>query len=274
MAQLFGNRRFLIIALIFLLITWMLFVTSHRRDGEGKMEYFLNTAMAPLESIFDYMGTMVADTSNTIIKLGQLRQENEKLRREINLLRTRQLGLDTLKTENERLRTALNFQSQHSYDLVSAEVIAINPSNWNQTITINQGRNVGLRRNMAVIAPQGIVGRVNAVRAHTAEVILLNDPREGNFIGGMVARTRTMVLITGGGYLRGQCTVKPAIDSYFIDLKKNDLILTSENSDIFPRGMPIGRITSIDKGTQQMVNQASLKPTVRLGKLQMVYVLK
>lgn len=273
MFQLFANRRFLLIALIFLLITWVMFVTSRERVREGKVEYFLNTAMAPLESIFNNIGCLVGDSWNTITRLTQLKVENDRLKLTISKLKARQIGLDYLKGENDHFREALQFQANQPHELIGAEIISTNPSNWNRTYIINKGRNYQVKKNMAVITPEGVVGRIGEVRAGTAEVVLLTDPRDGNYIGGVVARTRNMVLITGGGY-RGECVLQPAVESYFTDLKKNDLVLTSETSEIFPRGLPIGRVTYITKSTNNMVTKASLKPIVNMGRLQLVYILK
>lgn len=274
MFQFFANRRFLLIALIFLLITWVMFVSSHQRANEGRVEYFFNTAMIPLESIFNYFGMTIDNSWKTVTKLAQLKAENDRLHAEINTLKVRQIGLNSLKSENERLRAALDFETNQTHDLLSAEIISVSPINWNQTITINRGRNFNLKKNMAVITPQGVVGRIGEVRGSTAEVILITDPREGNFIGGVVNRTRNLVIVYGGGQYRGECTVQPAVESYFMDLKKTDLIVTAETSEIFPRGLAIGRIVYVKKTVNNMVTKASLRPVVNLGKLQMVYVIK
>jgi rod shape-determining protein MreC len=270
--QLFLNRRLLIIALIFLLLTWVLFVTR-QREQEGKVEYFLNTAMLPLESIFNSIGRMAGDSWNTITQLAQLKQENDQLRQEIDALKTRQIGLDNLKAENERLRAALKFQTSQLDEVISAEVISRNPDNWKSTLMINKGQNYGLKKNMAVIAPNGVVGRIGDVRASTAVVILIIDSRPGNIIGGVIERTQDMALITGGGQ-RGGCMIQPAIDYYFSDLRKNDLVVTASTSEVFPRGLPIGRVVGIDKRRNKMVTSAYVKPVVDLNRLQILYVIK
>jgi rod shape-determining protein MreC len=192
---------------------------------------------------------------------------------ENDALKTRQIGLDNLNAENQRLRAALQFQSSQLAELISVEVISGNPNNWNSTLVINKGRNYQLEKNMAVIAPNGVVGRIGEVRATTAVVILITDPRQGNIIGGVVKRTQDMTLITGGGR-RGQCMIEPAIDYYFSDLRKNDLVVTASTSEVFPRGLPIGRVVGIDKRRNKMVTSAYLKPVVDLNKLQILYVIK
>ena len=271
--HLFTDRRFIIVALIILIITWGMF-TSRERASEGKIEYFFNTAMVPLESLFNYIGGAVDDSWRTIIRLGQLKRDNDRLRQVIDQLKVRQAGLSALKKENERLREALKFIDSQPHELVAAETISANPSNLSRTLIINQGLNAGIRKNMAVISPEGVVGRIGEVRDTTAEVILISDPREGNFIGGVVDRTRDMVFVTGGGYYQGECTVKPAVDSYFINLRKGDLIVTAETSEIFPRGLPIGKVALITKGANNLVSKAALKPAVQLGKLRLVYIIK
>ncbi|HPT88014.1 MAG TPA: rod shape-determining protein MreC [Bacillota bacterium] len=270
----FANRRFLIIALIFLLLTWVMFVTSRERAGEGKVEYFFNTAMAPLESIFSYCGIVIHDSWKTVTHLAQLKVENDLLRKEIERLRTRQLGLEQLQKENEELREAAGFVKAQAHEMVAAEVISVNPSNWSRTLTINRGKNDGLKKNMAVISPQGVVGRIMEVRDNTAEVILLTDPRDGNYIGGMVKRTQNMVIVTGGGGYLGECTVKPAVDNFFTDLKNNDIIITAATSDLFPKGIPIGRVVKVSYGPNKMVTKAILQPMVKLNKLHIVFVIK
>lgn len=274
MMNLFANRRFLLIALVFLLLTWVMFVTSRERAHEGKIEYFFNSAMAPLESIFNYFGRVVDDSWRTVTQLARLKVDNERLQKELERLKVRQIGLDNLKAENERLRRTLDFQNSQPHQMVAAEIIAVNPSNWSRTLTINKGASSGLKRNMAVISPQGVVGRIIEVRADTAEVVLLSDPREGNFIGGIVKRTQNMVIVTGGGGYLGQCTVKPAVDNFFTDLKVNDLIVTAETSDLFPRGIPIGRIVKVSRGPNNMVYKAILRASVNLNRIQTVYVVK
>ena len=276
MFQLFANRRFLLIALIFLLITWVMFVTSHKRtnESESKVEYFFHTAMTPLESVFNSLGRVVGDSWQTVANLAKLKVENDRLRMEIGHLKAEQIGLDQLKKENDQLKSALQFQASQPHELVPAEVISANPSNWNQTVIINKGRNFNLKKNMAVITSQGVAGRIGEVREDTAEVILITDPRDGNFIGGVIARTGNVVFVTGGGYFRGECTVKPAVESYFVGIRKNDLILTAETSEIFPRGIPLGRIISLNRTTNKMISQASLKPAVDLSRLNVVYVIK
>lgn len=237
------------------------------------MEYFLNTAMVPLESSFNYLGRVAGDSIQTVTQLAQLKNENDRLKQQVSDLKARQIGLDALKQENQRLRAAQKFMAEQPHELVSAEIIAVNPSNWNNAVIINKGLRHGLKKGLAVISPEGVVGRTGEVRDSTAEVILVTDPRQGNYIGGIVQRTRDMVLITGGEH-RGECTVQPAVDNYFSDLKKNDLVVTAETSDVFPSGIPIGRVIYFVQRINNMVTKAYLKPVVNLRKLEMVYVIK
>lgn len=273
MFQQFVNRRFLLFALIILLVTWVLFVTSQERARTGKIEYFLHTAMVPLENVFSKVGKTTTESWMTISRLAKLKHDNEKLFAENQLLKAKQNGMKLLEIENTVLRAALSFEKKQPHELVAAEIIASNPSNWKHTLTINRGEKDQIEKNMAVISAQGVVGRISDVGSNFAEVILITDPRQGNIIGGMVARNRNMVFIHGGGK-KGMCTVEPADDSYIINLKKKDLIFTAENSDIFPRGIPIGRIVQISKATQQVSYQATLKPSVNLAKLQIVYIVR
>lgn len=251
-----------------------MFVSSQERSNEGKIHYFFNTAMLPLESVFDGIGKTVSQSWRTVTTLSDLKTENDRLKAEIDRLKVRQMGLDSLRSENSRLRAALRYMADQPHEFVPAEIISTNPNNWNQTVVINKGQNFHLVKNMAVITPQGVVGRIGAVTKNTAEVILMTDPRDGNFIGGVVSRTGNMVIVTGGGQYRGECSVKPAVENYFSNIKVGDLVVTSETSEIFPRGLPIGKIAHFNERTNNLVSKASLTPAVNLGLLQTVYVIR
>jgi rod shape-determining protein MreC len=273
--QIFNNRKFwLLFSVIFLLITWVMFVTSRRRQEESKVEYFLNSAIAPLENIFSCSSKIVYDSWKTVLGLSRLKVENEKLRAEMKYLKARQLTYASLEDENLRLRDALRFEKNQIHKLVSAEIISVSPNNWSYTFIINRGRKDGVQKGMAVISPEGVVGRIGEVRYGNSEVILVSDSREGNYIGGVVKRTNNMVVVSGGGKNQGQCSIRPAVDSYFLDLKKNDLIITGDASERFPGGIPIGRVVAVNKGNNNMAYRAYLNPVVNLSKLQFIYVVK
>ena len=272
--HLFTDRRYLLVALIILIITWVMFVTSRERTQEGKVEYFFNTAMVPLETIFSRVGGAIDDSWRTVSRLSRLKADNDRLRSELSRLKAKQIGLNKLQTENSRLRGALKFQQSQPHELISAEPISVNPSSWYHTMIIDKGQADGVGRNMAVISPDGVVGRIGEVRSNTAEVILITDPREGNNVGGVIDRTQDLVIVTGGGFLQGECTVKPAVETYFSSIKKDDMVYTGETSEIFPRGIPIGRVIQVSRGANNLASKAVLKPNVQLGKLQLVYVIK
>ena len=272
--HLFTDRRYLLVALIILIITWVMFVTSRERTQEGKVEYFFNTAMVPLETIFSRVGGAIDDSWRTVSRLSRLKVDNDRLRSELSRLKAKQIGLNKLQTENSRLRGALKFQQSQPHELISAEPISVNPSSWYHTMIIDKGQADGVGRNMAVISPDGVVGRIGEVRSNTAEVILITDPREGNNVGGVIDRTQDLVIVTGGGFLQGECTVKPAVETYFSSIKKDDMVYTGETSEIFPRGIPIGRVIQVSRGANNLASKAVLKPNVQLGKLQLVYVIK
>ncbi len=272
--HLFNNKKLLILGVIILLLFWIMFVTADHKSNEGSIEYFLHSAVDPLENGLSLMIGFFQKNIKNILEFHHTQGENKKLKKINNYLLTKQLQFDALKSENKRLRKALEFKNTQTHDLIVAEVIAINPTNWSATLTINRGRNLNIKKNMAVIVPEGVIGRINEVRDYSAEVILITDPRQGNIIGGIIARTKALVLISGKGKQNRFCLVQPAGDSHFTDLKKNDLVTTAENSDIFPRGLPIGRVVKLNKRSEKVINQALIKPIANLTKLQHVYIVR
>lgn len=274
MNQLITNRRFVCVTIIFLVLTWFMFATSREREREGALEYFFNTAMIPLEKTFNWCGSLIGGGWNNVLEMKRFKNENALLREKVAYLETRQSNMEWLETENGRLRDGLGFAASPLNNLIAVETLAVNPSNWGSTLTINKGEEDGISRNMAVISPFGVVGRVLDVRSNTSDIILINDPREGNTIGGIVQRNNTMVIVDGGGTLLGECTIRPVIDNFFTDLKLGDIVTTAQISEIFPQGLVIGKVVGIEQGANKMAFRAVLEPIVDLGKLQTLYVVQ
>ena len=102
--------------------------------------------------------------------------EYMKLRKEVAALKTRVVGKDELTLENDRLNQLLNFKRRSALPSVAANVIWRDPSNWNAAVLIDKGQDDGIAVGMPVVSPQGVVGKVAEVAAHSAKVILISDP--------------------------------------------------------------------------------------------------
>ncbi|MFQ5521903.1 MAG: rod shape-determining protein MreC, partial [Candidatus Methylomirabilia bacterium] len=131
-----------------------------------------------------------------------------------------------------------------------------------------RGRQDGIRRLMPVIAPGGLVGRVVAVRDGVAVIQLLNDP--SSTVGAMVQRTRTLGMVEGepGGALHFKFQAR---DGEGVEV--GDLVVTAGLGELFPKGLPVGRIAKLEVRESALFQFAELVPVVDYAGVEEVLLL-
>jgi len=151
-----------------------------------------------------------------------------------------QQRLIELESENQRLQQLLDAAAENPQPGITAKVIGRSADHWWQQITLGKGAQDGIEINDVVTAPGGLVGRVLSVTPHTSQVLLISDPTSR--AGVAVSRSRSM------GYMRGQSANRATVKFFdkVPDVRPGDVISTSAFSQLFPAGLPIGMIESID----------------------------
>jgi len=154
-------------------------------------------------------------------------------------LRELQGRLLELESQNQRLRQLLDYSSEQTEGIV-APVIGRSADHWWQQIILGRGRNDGVAVGDVVSGTGGLVGRVTHVTPNTSRVLLITDPTSQ--VGVTISRTRMM------GVLRGQAGNR-AVMQFFEkepNVRPGDTIATSPISQLFPAGIPIGQVESVD----------------------------
>jgi len=159
---------------------------------------------------------------------------------------------------------------QDDYQLSVAEVIGRDPSNWYRTIIISQGSQDGIKVDMPVITPGGLVGRVVSVTVHTAEVLLLVDNESA--VGARVLETRDTPGVVEGD---GQSNSLEMIHlSHNETIAVGQTIVTSGFSSIYPKGLPIGIVKEVNLEPSGLTQRATLQPFVDFSRLEEVMVIR
>src|SRR5487761_532922 len=165
------------------------------------------------------------------IDLRHMRAENRQLATEVGLLRLKNEQLEGQAAEAGRLAKLLGFrQANSNVPTVAAEVIGASADSNSQTIFINRGASDGLRRNMAVVTPDGVVGKIFEVLPHMAQVLLVTDKESG--VGALLANTRTHGVVKG--------TAGPLLWMDYVSVGEKDTIL--------PNDLPVGTVASTKTG--------------------------
>ena len=187
-----------------------------------------------------------------------------RLINEVESLRQRLFDLREVDQENMRLKGLLSFKQKSPLRLIAARVIARSPDSWSSSIIIDKGRYNGIKRGMAVINTQGLIGRVIESAENNSKIMLINDPSQG--ISSIVQRSHQEGLVNG-------CLGPNLIMRYLADdaqIEAGDIIITSELSQVYPKGLLVGRVINIGKEFSGLSRYALIKPAADLSAIEEV----
>jgi rod shape-determining protein MreC len=220
------------------------------------------------ERILHGTGQGISGLWYSYIDLRHARRENQELQKTLDRLRLEQAALLEDAKQGQRLQALLNFQQKYIYKTVPAQVLGTSGTDQSRLVTIDKGKNAGLERDMAVITPDGIVGKVRDVFGHSAQVLLINDQMSG--AGVILESTRIR------GILRGNANGQPQIVDIIADqrIQPGEKVLTAGGDEIFPRGLPVGVVEKIvrDPERDAFIN-VIIKPAAHIDRLDEVLVI-
>jgi rod shape-determining protein MreC len=201
------------------------------------------------------------------VALRQVQEENAALRQELQTLQVRfqQERAEAQRTDN--LRQLLELRDRANLETVAAEVIAGPATPDFRTVTVDKGSSDGLARDMAVISPAGVVGRVIMPSGRAAQVQLLIDRNAA--AGVLIERTRVQGIVMG----IGDGTLKLEYVPGTADVKTGDLVVTSGIDGIYPKGFVVGTIDHTDRGNGAY-HEISVRPAVDFARLEEVLIVK
>jgi rod shape-determining protein MreC len=231
-------------------------------DVFGPIERGTTAAARPIRDVSSFFTT----TGGLRDQVARLKAENSSLRSQVetgSLARNRAAELDGL------------LAASHStgYDLVPARVVGMGPAqSFSRTVTIDAGRDAGVRPDMTVLNNDGLVGRVIRSDRSTSTVLLLVD-RE-SVVGGRLGSSMEIGFLRGRGRIGGTSALDLDLVDTSVVPSKNDVLTTWGSKDGAPyvSGVPIGRVTSVYSSPRQLSSQAVIEPFVDFSSLDVVGV--
>lgn len=233
-------RPFVICCLVSLLL-----LTFYVREGEAGVIHSIrsgvNTVATPVRMVgavvatpFNAIGNVFTNLSAPQETLSELKKQNEELTSELAQL------TEAEKTA-ERLESLLGLQSTYNLQSTAARIIGTTGDAWSQTVTIDKGSANGFEIGMPVCNSGGVIGQIIEVSAATSTVRLINDENSG--VSAMVQSTRAQ------GILQGQPdgTLMLSYVPADADVKVGDVIITSGLGGRFPKGLPLGTVSSVSR---------------------------
>ena len=267
--RVFLRYRRAVILSIALLVSFLFMTLQVRQEGPlvDLVERGLVLTVTPFLKLYAAVTGTTSRLWANYVDLRRVRGENLRLQEEMAALREEGRRLAEAGLENSRLRRLLDLPAGREFDLVTAQVIAKDTTNWFKTIMINKGSEAGVQRSLPVIATEGLVGRVVEVMPWTAKVQLLTDPVSS--VGALLQEQRGTGLVTGD---RGQtATVKYL--PLMAEVRVGDVVLTSGMGGVFPKGILIGTVTATHRKSGALFQEAAIQPSVDFGRLEEVLVI-
>jgi rod shape-determining protein MreC len=214
--------------------------------------------------IIDHLGNVWGG----YVGLRHARQENQSLQAQLDRLKIRNAELEGRALEADRLSTLLSFRNSNTeVPMLAARVIGASPDSTSQVLFINRGSHDGIRRDMGVITPDGVVGKIIAVYADTSQVLLVGDKESG--VGAMLANSRTQGPVKGTG--------EPRLSLEYISndekVTLGEQVLTSGQDRIFPKDLPVGTVSEVVPQPKTPFMRIRVTPAAHLDRLEEVLVL-
>src|SRR5271167_1881447 len=247
-----------------LLAQILMLAVQLKRDSRGRLiRVWAITAVSPFERAGAWGFDKVRGVWNHYFALQATSRNNEALRVENGTLKLAIAQLQSKAAEADRLAALLNFRkSNPDVPMLGARVIGASAGTASRMIEIDRGERDGIRRNMAVITPDGAVGKVIEIYRDNAQILLLTDKDGG--VGAMLIESRIQSPVGGTG--------EPLLNMKYVanDDKVNvgEKVVTSGMDKIFPRDIPVGTVIEVKPGNP--FKTIFLRPAAKLDRLEEV----
>jgi rod shape-determining protein MreC len=265
------QRRARVLLTVLLLTALVLITVDFRGGDDGPVDRLRSGVTVIMRPIQDGVAVLVrpfSDLGSGVRDVVSTRAENQRLREEITILEQRRSSSTDLERENAELRNLLTMRDRTELETVTARTVALAPSSFEWTITIDVGSVDGIERDMPVLDGDGLVGRVIQVTPNASRVLLSIDP---NFsAASRTARTGEIGPIDGRG---GDPMVMRPLDPD-ADVEVGDEVVTSSyEGGVFPAGIPIGTVSEVVETGSRLTREVLVSPFVDFTRLDHVLVI-
>ncbi|UCF94474.1 MAG: rod shape-determining protein MreC [Desulfobacterales bacterium] len=264
----FSRRMALILGLAALITVNLIVLSFATRSysplGMGRVAI---SFVAPFQKLITRSMRFAREVWEHYFFLVAVSQENQRLKKSLSQAVEKNNHLREIELSNLRLRSLLNFQQSTPKRVLAAEVIGKDPSTWFNTVIIDKGEAEGLRKGLAVVMSEGIVGQVIETSAHYSKVMLIID--RNSAVDALIQRTRARGVIKGGA--TDQCYLEYALRKH--DIEIGDTVISSGLDGVYPKGLRIGRVSDIIRRNSAIFQAVTVAPFVDFETLEEVLVI-
>lgn len=261
-----NHKRRIALLLISILIIFLLLPELRRRPSLFIERPVLLITVQILDGIA-YISGGVGGAVERIKNISKTELENKRLQQEVERLKEENRRLQEAGLLNKQLREMLGFKRSLPYKTLAARITGRDPSNWYKTVIIDRGESDGVKKDMGVIVPSGVVGRVIKTGPGFAQVLLITDIESATAV--LIERTRNEGILEGRGSGTGRIKYIPLLSS----TRAGDLVLTSGLAGGFPKDLMVGRVKKVSERPSELFQDVEMVPAVDFNRIEEVLVI-
>jgi rod shape-determining protein MreC len=254
-----------------LVVLLTLIVLNLPSQTAARFRLGIGSVFLPLFGLAASTQQVTATAGDTVLPRRELLKLNEELRRKNQQLELQALQAQETASENARLRQLVGWQRQTTWKLKLAKVVLREPANWWRSVQIDLGSRDGLRVNLPVLTMDGLIGRISSVSLTRSQVVLVGDPN-CKVSARVENETRDIGIIGASGPLDTEF-VELGYLSRNANLKPAQIVVTSGDGGIFPKGIPIGKIVDVQMVDYGLRTAARVRLAANLNALEEVWVM-
>ena len=249
------------IALTLAVIILMIF-SVFAKDRSFIAENIFNTLVSPLQKGVTAVTDGLGGFFGFIFEMGEYKEENTRLSREIAQLEHKYRAAQDLKAENERLSGLLELKENKlsGISTTGARIIGWSTDNWFNYYTIDKGSADGVEKKCMVVTEEGLVGQVNDVGLNWSRVITIID--SSSSVGVRVVRTGDMALVVGDNAYEKDGLCKMTFINKDSQIVVGDILETSGLGGVYAAGITVGRVKEIVSDSAGVSQYAVVEPAV------------
>jgi rod shape-determining protein MreC len=264
---LWRNRVLLTSGVLLILSLHLISTGVHPGSLAARPQSVFLAIVSPVDGAFTHLTEGASSIVGDYLDLLNVREENAQLRNELARVNSDRARLAELEAENQHLGELLELRNALGTNAVAANVIGGDATGLSRTLIIASGTDEGLRPGMAVLANQGVVGKIITVSPHASRVLLISD--HNSALDGFDQRSRARGIVAG--LVDDGLILKYADRSQ--DVGTGDAIVTSGLDGIFPRGLLVGTIQSVRREGPGLFLGVRITPAVDFKELEQVLIL-
>jgi len=215
--------------------------------------------------------SMAEEFWDNYVYLVDVHQENRELRREVDSLKLQMAAKSEKAAFAERLEELLEFTSPPGWKSSGLRVIAhsYGPLGVLESIIVDKGRLQGIKPDMPVVAPEGVLGRTFKTGLNFSTVLLLSDPNSR--IPVVSSRSRTPGIIVGQGQNKSLTVQYVHLNAA---LQEGEYLVTSGTAGIYPKGLPVARVSRVERSQIRLFQLVEAEKLVSVMDREEVMVLE